>query len=348
MLNKLSLMLLFYIFFMSVSPIHGDSALKDSPKKIHVVMISDQSYEHEHASNFVREMNEYLHKDNYILTKYYLNCEGCSEYTLNKRFKKALNETEYRDADYLIILGNTLWEQYSEDIVEYKNTHNIKVGLFNIFEHNFEFQYNFREKYSGFFVDYSRISLNTFMFYTQRNGMEFTDFYILRDTTRNSLSMSKFLKKELKSFCKSSNIHTEIITSTMDLKKTVLKLQAETQGLILPLINILYDSSNTEDIFDIIGNHNVVHFELSVMHKVHDNICFNLSHIIGKDINDYRKHPKSLMKKNIDEFLNNYDGKSNVFVEQDVHFVINEKRVKQIQGGHHLLQFKDDFADFLR
>lgn len=331
----------------------SSSAIGDyysEPKVKNIVMISSREFSNEHNNVFIRELNSYLKNDNYNLTKYYLNCDSnCPENIMKRKFKTALAKASFKEVNYLIITGELLWTEFHNEILRFKNENQTKVGLFNIFEHDFEFQLHFEENFkdANVFVDFSRISLNTFMFYSRKNGMEFNNFYLLRDGTNASLQKANFLKAAFKEFGK-LKIDVHLISSLHDLRITVLNLQSQEQGIIIPLLDQISDSNDYDKMLSIITNHNKKHFELGVLNNASKHLCFTLSHIIDKDINDYKTAPHLDLTTNIKKFFNEFDGTKNVYVEEEIFFILNEKRVKEIINGHKLLRFKNDFIDCLR
>lgn len=334
---------------LSILLIAGTVLADNSVKNI--VMISSKEFSNEHNSVFIRELNSYLKDENYNLSKFYLNCDGgCPEDLMKRKFRNALTRASLMDVNHLIITGELLWTEFHQYILNFKKLYpEVKVGLFNIFEHDSEFQLYFEDNFKDahIFVNFSRISLDTFMFYTRKNGMEFNNFYILRDGSNISLQKANFLKDALRMYGK-LKVDVHLISSLQDLRVTVLRLQDKEQGILIPLLEQISDSNDHVKMISIINKHNRTHFELGILNNGSEHLSFTLSHIINTETDNYKKSPHLDLQTNIRRFFLEFDGTKNLYAEETIYFILNEKRVRQIYGGFKLLKFKNDFVDCLR
>jgi len=319
---------------------------------INVVILFDKSYENQSGGILSKELNNYMNNDLYKISRIYMNCDAtCTENKMQLRFEKALRKAENRDPNYLIISNQNLWDLYHHQIVNFKNKLHVKVGLFNMFKSSDNFQFDFGHDFSGFFIDYSTIDLNTFMFYTKRNGIEFDHFYILRDESAYSLKIATHLKKILRTYGRFFQIEVTTLSSIQGLKNKIIELQNKPQGIIIPIIKQVMDSDIKKEIMTTITHHNKKHFELSVLEDDTEYLCFSLSHIINNEFVKFKKYPdysQHIDQLNMGQLLNHFGGDKNIFAIEKTYFIMNEERVKEIFGGYKLLRFKNDFVDFLR
>jgi len=350
MIKKISLILLLYIllghsFILS-------SATQNGCRDKRIVILFDKSYENQSREILSRELNDFLVDTNYKISRIYMNCSAkCSENQMSRRFDKALLKAENRNPDFLIIGDEILWELYHDKIERFRQKLHVKVGLFNIFKDSEFFEGSFSEKYHGYFVDYNTFNLNTFMYYTKRNGVEFTNFYIIRDDSPYSLKVSMYVKCLLLSNGR-LNIHVYNVSTIQGLKNTIIKLQSEPQGVIIPIIKQVLDSDAKKEIMNTIILHNRKHFELSVLEDDTKYLCFSLSHIVRSEFNTFKKYPEypwaDYDQINMSKLLNAFDGEHNIFTQEETYFIMNEQRVEEIFCGYKLLRFKNDYVDFLR
>ena len=349
------LLLLFFVFvFAFVSPMLAKvpNNEPDEPDYKKVVIIFDKTYENQSDDILSRELNEYLNNSNYKIFRIYMNCSPyCEENKITNRFNKALRRAADREPEFLIIGSPTLWTQFPEKINDFKVKYNVKVGLFNQFNSTDDFILNFNDKYSGYFVDYTRFDLNTFMFYTDRNGMDFNNFFILRDGSQKSLKISNYLKRDLRSHGIAKNVYVKTVSSLLSLKNSIVGIQNEKQGIIIPIISQLYDTDSTKEIMETITHHNIKHFELSVLEDDTKYLSFSISHVILNEFDNYKKSlefDEVLNDLNLTKFLTEFKGDENIFSQREVYFIMNEHRTRMILNGRNILKFKSSFVDFLR
>lgn len=347
---KFLLLLIFLLISPLISMAPADNSVVGSEPQT-IVIIFDKTYENQSDDIISRELNTYLNNSNYKIFRIYMNCcPYCPENKMTQRFNKALRRAADKEPDFLIIGSPSLWTQFHEKIEIFKNSYDVKVGLFDNFESKPEFKMDFNDKYLGYFVDYSSFDLNTFMFYTKRNGIKFNHFYILRDDSPNSLMICNHIRRELK---KQGILNVDIrtISSLLSLKKAVVSIQTEPAGILIPIISQLFDSDSEKEILTTLTSHNRRHIELSLLEDETKYISFSLSHIIRTEFSSFKKYldiEKEICDLNLTIFLTEFDGKHNMFAHREVYFIMNEKRVKKIFNGYKLLRFKNNFVDFLR
>jgi len=316
-----------------------------------IVVLFDKSYANQNCEVLSRELNKYLSDPKYNITRIFMNCDSqCSENKMDQKIKKALVRVENKSPELLIIASQTTFILYNKEIMEFRDRLGIRVGLFNFLKDSDYFEQLFNEEHKGYFVSFSEINFSTFMYYIKRNGVEFNNYYILRDEDGYSLRIANYIKVLLLKYSK-FNIEIKTVTSLQSLKNTILDLQLKPQGIIIPIIKQIRDTELKDEIMSIISSHNRKHFELGIFEDSTKYLCFSLAHVPFNEYQSYKKYPdnKHIDDLNLEILLAERINKSeNVFGREELFFIMNERRVSDIMGGYKLLKFKNDFIDFLR
>lgn len=143
------------------------------------------------------------------------------------------------------------------------------------------------ERKDNYYMTLVDPSIASFLDYLSDNGVDFDNYYIIRDISTTALAITDQIKEELGV---RKNVQQFIVSDIHQLRKVLLELKLEPQGVIIPLVTRLkaldtLEYFNASAINRIIANSNFHHLELMYMDEnMHNDgaIHYTVLHSLSK------------------------------------------------------------------
>lgn len=341
-----SIILLAIVFLSSIS--QSDSVDNNLDNK-NVVIVTNRSYEYMKYINFDAKVYSYFKNHSKVkIKKFYLNCHSdCTEGEFKSRFDIIWKKILMEDPEYLIVYDSLIWDTYKEKIIEYAKNHKVALTqILNKKDHNKQFSKIIKNDIPVFIEEYS-VEVKDMIDYFIDNGKDFQTFYILRDSCKYNLKIANLINDELKKINFNYDVNVIEIFSEQHLKSLITELQSEHQGVIIPVLKNVSDNNggyiSINNILKIIQLHNKKHIEVSLTYDASKYLALSYTNLLC----DYKNTNILDDDNGISVFLTNSDNKMNFFYDC-TYVILNEKEMRRLYNGEHLLKRTSNYIDIFR